>query len=213
MDHFTDREQAGDILAEKLAVLKPRFTNPIVLGIPRGGVSVGYRISKELDIPLDIIVLRKLPVPYNPETGFGAVTLDKTVIFNEELMMRMNLSQKEINEIIDDVYVEVLRRNKVYRKNKPFPSLSGRSVILTDDGLATGFTMLAAVRFAKKNKAKEIIVAVPVAHRQSYELVKKEADKTIVLHVSDLPYFAVASFYDEFPDMSDKGVIAYLEEK
>ncbi|MDD5455253.1 MAG: phosphoribosyltransferase family protein, partial [Candidatus Ratteibacteria bacterium] len=103
MDHFTDREQAGDILAEKLAVLKPRFTNPIVLGIPRGGVSVGYRISKELDIPLDIIVLRKLPVPYNPETGFGAVTLDKTVIFNEELMMRMNLSQKEINEIIDDV--------------------------------------------------------------------------------------------------------------
>ncbi len=210
-DHFTDREQAGDILAQKLAVFNPRFTSPIILGIPRGGVPIGYRISQTLEIPLDVIVLRKLPVPYSPETGFGAVTLDKTTIFNNDLIRQFKLHKEEINEIINEVYKEVLRRNIAYRKNKPFPLLSGRTVILTDDGLATGFTMLAAVHFAKKNKAKEIIVAVPVAHRQSYELVKEEVDKIIVLHISDLPYFAVASFYDEFPDMSDKEVIGYLE--
>lgn len=207
---FNNRQEAGKILAKRLLPLKPKLKNPIVLGIPRGGVPIGFLIAETLDCPLDIIVLRKLPMPANLEAGFGAVTLDKVAIFNEPLLAQIYLSQEKINEIIDSVYKEVLRRNKVYRKDKPFPSLNGRSVILTDDGLATGYTMLAAVKFCQRNDAKEIIVAVPVAHREAYEMVEEESDEIVTLHISNLPYFAIASFYREFPDMSDEEVISYL---
>jgi putative phosphoribosyl transferase len=208
---FNDRLQAGDFLAEKFSLLKPQPKDPIVLGIPRGGIPVGSRLAKSLASPLDTIVLRKLPIPTNPEAGFGAVTLDKTVIFNQELLPFIHLDNDQIDQIIHDVYQEVLRRNQVYRKGKPFPSLEKRSVILSDDGLASGFTMLAAVKFVRKRKAGEVIVAVPVAHRQAYDLVRSESDGMVVLHISDAPYFAVASFYQEFPEMSDREVISYLK--
>lgn len=208
---FRNRLEAGEKLSEELSALKPAPKDPIVLGIPRGGVPVGYRIAQALGSPLDTIVLRKLPMPRNPEAGFGAVTLDKVAIFNQDLLSLIDLNKLEKEKIIDDVYKEVLRRNKVYRQSKPFPDLEKRSVILTDDGLATGYTMLAAVKFVRKKKAGQIIVAVPVAHREAYELVSRESDKIIVLHVSDEPYFAVASFYRSFPDMSDEEVVSYLK--
>lgn len=208
---FNSRQEAGGILAQRLLALKSKLKDPIVLGIPRGGVPVGFSITKVLDCPLDTIALRKLPIPDSPETGFGAVTLDKIAIFNETLLSHINLSQLQINKIIDEVYKEVLRRNRVYRQNKPFPSLNERSVILTDDGLATGYTMLAAIKFVRERQSGEVIVAIPVAHREAYELVKKETDKIFVLHISDLAYFAVASFYNDFPDMSDEEVASYLE--
>lgn len=207
---FNDRQEAGNVLAGKLQPLKPRLKNPIVLGIPRGGVPIGFIVAKALECPLDTIVLRKLPIPHNPEAGFGAVTLDKIAILNEKLLSEINLSKPQVDRIIDNVYKEVLRRNNVYRRDKSFPSLDGRSVILTDDGLATGYTMLAAIEFSKRKGAAEIIAAVPVAHREAYNLVEKEADEVIVLHTSDFPYFAVASFYREFSDMPDEEVIAYL---
>lgn len=208
---FGNRQEAGNILAKRLQAFKPKLKNPIVLGIPRGGVPIGFLIAKALECPLDIIVLRKLPIPDNPEAGFGAVTLDKIAILNKALLSQINLSEPRVNRIIDNVYKEVLRRNRVYRRNKPFPCLDECAVILTDDGLATGYTMLAAVEFAKRKKPLEVIVAVPVAHREAYNLVKKEVNEVMVLHVSDFPYFAVASFYREFPDMSDEEVISYLE--
>jgi predicted phosphoribosyltransferase len=210
---FQDRLQAGDKLAQRLRELKIPLQDPIILGIPRGGVPVGERVAETLGAPLDTIVLRKLPIPASPEAGFGVVTMDKTTIFNEEMLSHIYLSDKAIQEIVDEVYAEVLRRNRVYRKGRTFPSLDGRSVILTDDGLATGFTMLGAVRFAKKRKAGQTIAAVPVAHRGAYDLVRDECDQTVVLHISDQPYFAVASFYDQFPDMRDEEVVSYLEKK
>lgn len=208
---FRDRREAGEILAKELQILRSKLKDPIVLGIPRGGVPIGFIITKALRCALDAIVLRKLPIPHNPEAGFGAVTLDKIPIFNEEILSQINLPKQQVNEIIDEVYKEVLRRNNVYRHNKPFPDLKGRSVILSDDGLATGYTMLAAVGFAKRKNAADIIVAVPVAHRQAYNIVKKKADKVIALEVSDLPFFAVAAFYKEFTDMSDEEVVSYLD--
>ncbi len=207
---FRNRQEAGDILAERLLEIKPEFKNPIVLGIPRGGVVIGSQVAKKLKTPLDAIVLRKLPLPHNPEAGFGAVTLDRIVIFNEALLSETCLTQAEIDKIVEGVYKEVVRRNKVYRQNKRFPSLEERSVILTDDGLASGYTMLAAIKFAKAKGAKEIISAAPVAHREAFELVKKNSDRIAVLHISNIAYFAVASFYEDFPDMSDKEVISYL---
>lgn len=208
---FNNRPEAGDILGQRLWALKFKLKDPIVLGIPRGGVPIGFSIAKALNYPLDTIVLRKLPIPDNPEAGFGAVTLDKISILNENLLSQINLSPFQIDKIINNVYKEVLRRNRVYRHNRPFPLLKRRSVILTDDGLATGYTMLAAIKFVREKQAQEIIVAVPVAHREAYELVKKETDKILVLHISDLAYFAVASFYNDFPDMSDEEVVSYLE--
>ena len=207
---FDDRSQAGELLAKRLLELKVTLKDPIVLGIPRGGVAVGEPIARALKAPLDILVLRKLPIPDNPEAGFGAVALDKIPIFNESLLPRLGLTDARINKIVEEVYKEVVRRNKVYRKDKPLPPLKGRSVILADDGLATGFTMLAAVRFARKKEAKEVIVAAPVAHEEAFRMIEGEADKVLVLHVSRQPLFAVASFYEDFHDMEDSEVSAYL---
>lgn len=208
---FANRKEAGRSLSDKLRIFKPALRDPIVLGIPRGGIAVGYYVAKTLGAEFDAIVLRKLPIPYNSEAGFGAVTLDRVVIFNGPLLSRINLSEPEINKIIDNVYKEVLRRNRLYRKGRLFPDLKGRSVIITDDGLASGFSMLAAIRFVRKQGAMEIISAVPVAHQDAYRIVNKEADRTVSLHISRSSFFAVASFYKEFPDMNDKEVIDYLE--
>lgn len=208
---FQNREEAGKVLALEFQKLKPQPQNPLVLGIPRGGIPVGYYVAKSQRAPLDTIVLRKLPLPDNPEAGFGAVTIDKTTVFNDILLSRLNLTSYQKGRIVDRVYKEVVRRDKVYRKGLPFPFLENRSVILTDDGLASGFTMLAAIQFARKKNAAKIIVAVPVAHREAFDIVNNEADAAVVLHISGLPYFAVASFYKEFPDMTDEEVVAYLE--
>jgi putative phosphoribosyl transferase len=213
MMFFEDRLQAGEELAKKVKELEPLLKDPIVLGIPRGGVPVGDRVAEAICAPLDTIVLRKLPIPASPEAGFGVVTLDKTTIFNQEMLSYIHLSDRTIQRIVDEVYAEVLRRNRIYRRGRPFPSLEDRSVIITDDGLATGFTMLGAVRFSKKRGAGETIVAVPVAHQGAYNLVSAESDRTVALYVSRQPYFAVASFYGRFPDMSDEEVVRYLHKK
>ena len=124
---FRNREEAGRLLSRKLLELKSRFDNPVVLGIPRGGIPMGYFIARALHCPLEPIVLRKLPIPFDPEAGFGAVTLDRETVFNKTLLSRLGLSQKEIEEIISTVYQEVLRRNRIYRGNKPLPSLHHQS--------------------------------------------------------------------------------------
>jgi putative phosphoribosyl transferase len=208
---FEDRYDAGNKLAEEIISQGCEFSNPIVLGIPRGGLAVGYPVAQKLTCPLEPVMLRKLPIPFNREMGFGTVDLDKEVILNEDLIKAGYISEKVIQSIVDEVYEEVLRRDKVYRGNRPFPQLKNRSVLIADDGLATGFTMLAAIRFARKREAEEIVVIVPVAHHESYNLVKKEADDIICLHISHGFSFAVASFYMRFPDMSDVEVIEILK--
>ena len=207
---FKDREHAGKILAEQLSQLKSTLKNPIVLAIPRGGAPIGFELASALKCPLDVLVLRKLPLPQNDQMGFGAVTLDKKVILNEYLINQGYVNDADINLIVNEVYKEVLRRNKMYRGDKPFPNLKGRSVIITDDGLATGYTMLAAIKFVREKEPEQVIVAVPVAHFNSYNLVKKQADKIISLHVSEGFSFAVASFYESFPDLRDSEVIQLL---
>ncbi len=208
---FEDRYDAGNKLTEEIISLEYEFRNPIVLGIPRGGLAVGYPIAKKLKCPLEPVMLRKLPIPFDQEMGFGTVDLDKKVILNEELIKSGYVSEKVIQPIVEEVYQEVLRRDKVYRGDRPFPDLKNRSVLIADDGLATGFTMLAAVRFARKREAEEIVVTVPVAHHESYHLVKKEVDDIVCLHISRGFSFAVASFYMSFPDMSDAEVIKILK--
>jgi putative phosphoribosyl transferase len=207
---FKDRLDAGTRLAEKIHLGKDD-KNPIILGIPRGGISIGYPIAVKLNCPLEPITLRKLPLPQNDQMGFGAVTLNKKVVLNKKLIDAGYVSKNEVDAIVDEVYEEVLRRDRLYRGSRPFPDLEGRSVIIVDDGLATGFTMLAAISFAKEKEAMKITCAVPVAHDNAYNLVREEVDSIICLHIDRGHSFAVASFYQSFPDMEDREVISILK--
>jgi len=207
---FQTRDEAGGRIAELLSQERKFFQNPIILGIPRGGIPVGYPVAQVLECPLEVIPLRKLPVPDDPEAGFGAVTLDKVAIFNDSIYTNLQLPEEKVQSIIDAVYNEVLRRNDVYREGKPFPQLHDRSVIITDDGIASGYTMLAAVKYAREKNAKEIIVAAPVAHIDAYDMVKEHADHVYVIKVASTFVFAVASFYNQFPDLTDEEVMGYL---
>jgi len=204
---FRDRSEAGKKLAEKLGAY--RSQNPLVLAIPRGGVPVGCEISRALHAPLDLIIPRKLPIPYNTEAGFGAVTPEGTVVLNEELVRQIGLSKAEIDNVVMTVIDEVQRRVKAYRPGPPLDP-KGKTVIIVDDGLASGYTMIAAVRDVKKKSPARVIVAVPCSPRSSVEKLETEADEVISLHVQEHGSFAVASYYKSFPDLSDGQVLAML---
>ena len=206
---FTDRKEAGRQLAERLTSYQSE--DCLVLGIPRGGVPVGYEIARRLDCPLDVIVPRKLPIPWSPEAGFGAVMPDGTRVLNERMVEDLGLTQMQIDGIASRVVAEVRRRETLYRGLRPEPELAGRVVILTDDGLATGYTMLAAVQATRQRSRKEIVVAVPVSPRSTAREVARVADKLVMLHLSDAVFFAVAAFYYNFHDMTDAEVKQYLD--
>ncbi|HUH66597.1 MAG TPA: phosphoribosyltransferase family protein [Syntrophales bacterium] len=206
---FNDRIDAGTKLSGKIHLGKDE-KKPIVLGIPRGGIAVGYPIASKLRSPLEPVTLRKLPIPQNDQMGFGAVTLDRKVILNTRLVDAGYVRREEIDAVVDEVYEEVLRRDRIYRGSQPFPELTGRTVLIVDDGLATGFTMLAAIGFARDRGAMKIICAVPVAHDAAYGLIEREVDSIVCLHVDRGFSFAVASFYRDFPDMDDGEVVSLL---
>jgi putative phosphoribosyl transferase len=207
---FKDRMHAGEELAKKL--LKYKGEDIIVLGIPRGGVPIGYPIAKALDAPLDLIIPRKLPVPWSPEVGFGAVTSTGEVTLNPDIVSELQLTDQEIKEIAGKVLEEVKRRMKAYRGNKPLPDLKGKTVIIADDGLATGYTMIAAVQAAKRQGAKKVIAAAPVSPRDAAEKVRKYADEVVTIWEKPTFSFAVAGFYDDFHDMRDAEVTDLLAE-
>jgi len=201
---YRTRQEAGERLAQALAEYRGRHA--IVLGIPRGGVAVGAPVARALDAELDVIVLRKIPIPWEPEAGFGAITAEGDVILNEQMVRRLGLTQEVIRRQANKVRAEVERRGRAYRGDRPFPRLSGRPVIVVDDGMATGYTMIAALRSARGRGAEELVCALPVSPRDSLEAVHPWADRAICLVVSDEYPFAVASFYQEFPDLSDDQV-------
>ncbi|MDI6896617.1 phosphoribosyltransferase, partial [Methanocella conradii] len=195
---FKDRRDAGRMLAEHLVGYRH---NSIILAIPRGGVPVGYEVSRRLGVPLDLIVPRKLPIPSDPEAGFGAVAPDGTVVLNERLVAYLGLSVKDIERIVEEVLKEVRRRIREYRGDRPLPDLKGKNVIIVDDGLASGYTMIAAVRAVRKERPRRVIVAVPCSPETSVERLEKEADEVICLRVQRYGPFAVASHYEKFPDL------------
>ena len=206
---FKDRRDAGRSLAARLTKYAG---GAIVLAIPRGGVPIGYEISRRLDIPLDLIMPRKLPIPSEPEAGFGAIAPDGTAVLNESMVRYLGLGKKEIDRISMSVLSEVRRREKEYRGDKPLPDLKNKTVIVVDDGLASGYTMIAAVRAIKKSSPKTVIVAVPCSPASSVERLKKEADEVICLFEQPYGSFAVASYYEDFPDLTDDEVKSLIKE-
>ncbi|WP_457678391.1 phosphoribosyltransferase [Thermovibrio sp.] len=206
MATFRDRLEAGYRLAERVK-LPP---NSVMFAIPRGGVPVGYALSKSFKVPLDIVVVRKLPVPWNPEAGFGAITLDGRVVLNPEF--EGLLSPKTIEEIARIVHREVLRRNEVYRNGKGYKDLKGKVAVVVDDGFASGYTAIAAANFLKKFSPEAILAVAPVCPVHTKELLKSYYDEVFCLVESrELP-FAVASFYRDFHDLTDEEVLALIED-
>lgn len=204
---FADRDDAGRKLAE---AYDGPVNDIIVLGIPRGGVPVGFYLAESLGAALDVVVVRKLPIPGNPEAGFGAIAPDGTVVLNDESAYSLRLQGEAIRNIASDVLKEVNRREQQYRGDRPFPDLAGMNVVITDDGLATGYTMKAAINMVRAKEAATVIVAVPVSPSDTVPRIEPTVDYFKCLHVSNRYPFAVASFYHDFHDMTDDEVIAYL---
>jgi len=207
---FRDRTEAGRQLAARLISYRDR--DALVLGIARGGVVVGAPIAEALHAELDVLAPRKLPIPAAPEAGFGAIAEDGTMYLNPALVRALELTEEEIRAIAARVLVEVRRRVARYRGDRPPPQVRDRPVILVDDGLATGYTMLAAISSVKREAPGRLVVAVPVSPLSTLRMIEPHADEVVCLLAPETEVFAVANFYEDFRDLQDEEVIALLEQ-
>lgn len=207
---FKNRTDAGKQLARKLTEYQD--SKALILGIPMGGAPVAYEVARELKADLDFVIPRKLPIPWNPESGFGAMTVDGGIILNRELVDSVRINKAQIEVVTDMVKTEIKRRNSALRGGRGAPDAAGRAVIIVDDGLASGYTMLAAIRYVRSLNPEAVIAAAAAASTQAARLVESEADRLVVLIVSSQIPFAVADFYLEWRDLTDREVIGYLIE-
>jgi putative phosphoribosyl transferase len=205
---FIDRADAGRRLAPRLQHL--RGDQVVVLGLPRGGVPVTYEVARALDAPLDVIVVRKLGVPFQPELGMGAIGEEGVRIINEEVVSIAGVSASQLDEVEARERTELEVRVRRFRGDRPPIALEGRIVVVLDDGIATGSTGRAACQVARARGAARVVLAVPVAPPDSRGRLGKFADELVCLHTPD-PFYAVGQFYDNFTQTSDEEVIACLE--
>ncbi|MBS3103287.1 phosphoribosyltransferase [Candidatus Woesearchaeota archaeon] len=205
---FKDRFDAGKQLAEKLIKYKGR-KGTIVFGIPRGGVEIGFEISRKLKLPLEPIITKKIGFPGNEEYAIGAVGPGKEYILDDDAIKGSGISRDYINEEIESLNRLIEERYKAY-KIKKLPNARNKNIILADDGIATGNTMKLSIQLLRKQKPKKIILAVPVAPKDSIKMLKSHADELICLD-TPLAFFAIGQFYENFAQVSDEQVIEYLE--
>jgi putative phosphoribosyl transferase len=209
MVYFGDRVEAGKRLASALTDFAGE--KAIVLAIPRGGVVVGYEIAKVLNLPLDVIIPRKIGAPDNPELAIGAMTEDGTIILDDNLVTYMGVPQEYIKEESERQKSEIERRLKKYRENEPYPDLKGCDVIIVDDGIATGSTMKAALASVRNRGARTVTIAVPVGPPSTIKELKKEADRVVCPYTPE--YFqAIGQFYTDFNQTTDEEVIQLLKQ-
>ena len=208
---FKDRSEAGGFLAMMLQEKYPHMNGMMVLAIPSGGVPVGIKVKEALDLDFDLMIVRKLKIPGNPEAGFGAMAMDGTVFFNERLLSRLHLSDAQIEDEKIRVSRELEKRNALFRQGRTLPVLSGKKVILVDDGLASGYTMLASIDMVKKGGADVIIVAVPTASQSSLDLISSHADKIYCANIRTGHFFAVAEAYEHWYDLDEDEIQKLLK--
>jgi putative phosphoribosyl transferase len=208
--YFRDRRDAGKQLAAAMAAYKDK-PDAIVLALPRGGVPVAYEIAQALHLPLDLMLVRKLGVPGHEELAMGAIAIGNIQVLNLDIIRGMAISEAVIEEIAAKEHQELQRRNIAYRHGNPPPALDARTVILVDDGCATGATMQAAVRAATKQHAGRIVAAVPVISGSAYELLENETDEVICLDIPE-PFLGVGNFYRDFSQTSDEEVNELLKQ-
>jgi putative phosphoribosyl transferase len=205
---FVDRVDAGRRLASALKDLANKDT--AVLAIPRGGVVVGYEVAKALNLPLDIIIPRKIGAPDNPELAIGAMTEDGTVLLDEQIVESLRVSKEYIQKESEAQKREIQRRLNLYRGDVPYPILENRSVIIVDDGIATGSTMKAALASVRNRGARSVIVAIPVGPPSTIKELEEKADKVVCLRTPE-PFYAIGQFYENFAQTPDEQVTRLLK--
>jgi len=205
---FRDRREAGRLLAERLGFLRGR-EGLLVLGIPRGGVVVAAQVAQALGAPLDVFIARKLGAPHNPELAVGAVASSGEVVVDEHLIAALGVPQSYVDAEIERQRTEIQRRLDVYRGDRPAPDFRDKTVILTDDGVATGATMRAAIQALKSTELKELIVALPVGPPDTVQELADMVDRMICLHTPAI-FWAVGAFYIDFGQTSDAEVTQLL---
>lgn len=201
---FRDRAEAGDLLAARLLGLADR-DDVVVLALPRGGVPVGYAVAKSLGVPLDVFVVRKLGVPGHEELAMGAIASGGVQLVNDDVVDAFGIPPAVIDQVARREQIELQRRERLYRGNRPLVPLENKTVILVDDGLATGSTMRAAVTAARQREPARVIVAVPVGASSTCEELGSDADEVICLRSPD-PFVAVGLWYRDFTPTSDDEV-------
>jgi predicted phosphoribosyltransferase len=206
---YKDREEAGDELARVLQDYK-NDKSTLILAIPRGGAVIASRISKALGIPWDFVVPKKIGAPHNPELAIGVVMQDGSVIVNENARFFLEVNESYLQQEKQRLYKEIQRRMQLYRKDRPYPELKDKRIILTDDGIATGFTVKGAIKFIRNKNPREIILAVPVAAPESLEELEPLVDR-VVCPLRPRMFYAVGQFYEDFSQTTDEEVIRLFE--
>jgi putative phosphoribosyl transferase len=201
---FHDRREAGRLLAAKLAAYANRL-DVLVLALPRGGVPVAFEVARALNAPLDVFIVRKLGVPGHEELAMGAVATGGVRVLNDEIVSVLRIPDYFINEVVAQELQELERRERLYRGDLPPPDVRGRTVILVDDGLATGATMYAAIQALRQQQPARIVVAVPTASPESCEGLRTEVDE-VICGITPEPFYAVGFWYEDFSQTADEEV-------
>ena len=205
---FRNREEAGQLLAEKLSHYCNDPTG-LILALPRGGVAVGYQLSLALHIPLDVFITRKIGAPGNPEYAIGAVAETGSRYLNQEAISSYDLSRHELEQLIHAQEQEIVRRMDLYRQGRPLPQLTGRTVFLVDDGLATGSTFMASALAIRSLQPRRLVGVLPVGPPSTMRDVRTHVDDLVLL-MSPNPFYAVGDFFVDFTQVEDRDVVEYL---
>jgi putative phosphoribosyl transferase len=206
---FRDRSEAGRVLAQQLTEYAGR-DDVIVLALPRGGIPVGYEVAKALGAPLEVFVARKLGVPGHQELAMGAIASGGSAVLDQGLVRRLGVTQAQLDEAVTDETRELERRERAYRGDREAPDLRGKTVILVDDGLATGATMRAAALAVRDRQPARIVVAVPVAAEETCDQFRDVVDD-VICAVTPKPFYAVGMWYEDFDQTTDDEVRELLE--
>ncbi|KAJ3182139.1 hypothetical protein HDU85_003181 [Gaertneriomyces sp. JEL0708] len=206
-----DRVDAGRQLSNSSRLTPYANSSAILLALPRGGVPVAFELSKRLNLPMDIMLVRKLGIPYSEETAMGAIAMGGVTYLNENMIRRLRISEESVNAVKERELNELERRNIHYRGKRPFPDLRNKTVIIVDDGIATGATLRAAILATRQLNPEKIIAAAPVGASDSVEQLSKLADEVVCCHVPE-DFGAVGWFYANFPQVEDEEVLKLMGE-
>lgn len=206
---FRNREDAGDRLALQLAEYRDDPAT-LILALPRGGVVVGYRLSLNLHAPLDVLITRKIGAPGNPEYALGALSETGALFWNQHAVSFFTLAPQDLERAAQAVEEEITRRIDLYRQGRPLEPVTDRTVILVDDGIATGATFVASIAAIRRLKPRTVIGAIPVGPPDTIRDVTQQVDKLVVLLTPE-PFYAVGNFYEDFTQVEDRDVLRYLQ--
>lgn len=207
---FKNREEAGRLLAPKVKrFLKNDLPSALLLALPRGGVPIAFEIARALEIPMDVLLVRKIGAPFHPEYGIGAITEENYSWIDENSVNRVGATPLQIHEIMEHESAEIKTRLKKYRDDQPLPSLHGRTVILVDDGIATGVTARVAARYVKNRGAERVFLASPVCSQETAGELRSEIDQVICLDEPEV-FLSVGQFYSDFEQVSDEEVVDFI---